>query len=72
MVVKVYEKEGPVVRLKLEDVGDGVRLIAVNEGGNIISHIARITNDGIKLIGTVDTDLGFPLDVHGRVKINVD
>lgn len=74
MKVKVFdepESEEPVLRLKLEEIGEEVNLAAVDEHGNMIpgGYILGIDSDGIvSLFGSLSPKLGLQLE-DGHVKV---
>ncbi len=76
MKLEIYEppEDAPevesIVRLRLKSgKSNGVDLIAVDEDGEVLSQgrLCRIDNHGIRRAHCVDEDLGFDLDVDGRL-----
>jgi len=74
MKVKVYEtikEKESIVRLKMQQSGDTVQIIAVDEMGrpNLSGHICHFSPDGKLVLNTgVNEKLGFDLDSTGQIK----
>lgn len=72
MKIEVFGEAKPeekVLRLKLVEMPEGVRLVAVDEYGRTVSagNLLTINETGIKLNSSVSTFLGLPLDSRGAV-----
>ena len=73
MKIKVYDTavdEG-VVQLKLQQCGSIVEVIAVDKEGRKVrdGYLLTLSSDGIKLCEGVNSELGFPRDEKGRLKV---
>ncbi len=73
MKVVVYgsEPEDPKVRLKLEQRGEAVVLIAVNSNGERICSGSLITiqPDGVYMHYSISAAVGLPLDSDGKLRL---
>ena len=62
------------VGVRLKDHGDAIQVVVVNRAGEsrLNSKLLRLGPNGLTRIRTVNPDLGFPLDEHGRIKLDED
>ena len=69
-VVYRASRQDEVVRLRLVDALDGVRLIAVDQDGAQVrcGSLLRITSRGVNFSHSVGRELGFELDRYGSLR----
>jgi len=61
---KKEKKPEPIVALYLRDDGGGVVVLMAENW-----TIAELTNEGLRLVGSIPADVDIPVDEDGRIKL---